>query len=147
MCLGGHLAFRCALQPEVTAAACLFATDIQQGSLGKGGDDTLSRIPELAAGGKEMLMVFGKQDNHVPFEGRALIHKTLSEAGVDFQWCELNARHAFIRDEMSKGRYDPALASIVHQLCTELFHRRLVLGFPSTSGVTAQAGAPGPAKC
>jgi carboxymethylenebutenolidase len=61
MCLGGHLAFRAALVKEVSAAVCLFPTDIHKGSLGKGGDDTMSRIPELADGNKEFVMVFGKQ--------------------------------------------------------------------------------------
>ena len=43
-CLGGHLAFRAALRPEVRAAACVCATDIHSGTLGKGGKaDSLAR--------------------------------------------------------------------------------------------------------
>ena len=54
-------------------------------------------------------MIFGKSDNHVPPEGRDLIRKTLHEAGVDFSFYEVfGAQHAFIRDELSKGRYDPS---------------------------------------
>jgi carboxymethylenebutenolidase len=42
MCLGGHLAFRAALQPEILAAACLYPTDLHKRSLGKGlADDSL----------------------------------------------------------------------------------------------------------
>eukprot|EP00158_Paraphelidium_tribonemae_P008336 Partr_v1_DN28554_c1_g1_i2_m72979 putative dienelactone hydrolase len=147
MCLGGHLAFRCAMNEKVIAAACLFATDIHTGTLGKGGDNSLAQIPKLAREDKEMLMIWGKQDSHTPATGRALIHFRLVEAQVDFQWCELNARHAFIRDELSKGRYDPALTGVVMALVTELFQRRLVLGLPSTRNLVAQADAPGPQNC
>ena len=39
-------------------------------------------------------------------------------------WClEFNAKHAFIRDELSKGRYDPAITQICHKIAFELFHR------------------------
>src|SRR5207302_1939638 len=42
ICLGGHLAFRAALQPEVAAAACFYPTDLHSGTLGRGGNaDTL----------------------------------------------------------------------------------------------------------
>ena len=36
ICLGGHLAFRAAMNPEVLATICFYATDIHSGSLGKG---------------------------------------------------------------------------------------------------------------
>ncbi len=42
ICLGGHLAFRAAFNPEVLATACFYATDLHKGSLGKG-DDSLAR--------------------------------------------------------------------------------------------------------
>ncbi len=40
ICIGGHLAFRAALQPDVRAAACFYATDLHTASLGSGGDDS-----------------------------------------------------------------------------------------------------------
>lgn len=124
ICLGGHLAFRCAMNSEVQAAACFYATDIHKGSLGLGmKDDSLARIPELKG---EMLMIWGKQDPHVPQAGRDLIYKTMTESGVNFTWHEFNAQHAFIRDE--GHRYDAALASITYALILELFNRRLVMG-------------------
>ncbi len=43
ICIGGHLAFRAAMNPEMLAGACFYATDIHEGSLGKGGDDSLAR--------------------------------------------------------------------------------------------------------
>jgi carboxymethylenebutenolidase len=48
ICLGGHLAFRAALLPDVAATVCFYATDLHQGSLGRGkSDDSLARIPEI----------------------------------------------------------------------------------------------------
>jgi carboxymethylenebutenolidase len=122
ICIGGHLAFRAAMQPDVQAAACFYATDIHKRSLGQGlHDDSLDRIGEITG---ELLMVWGRQDPHIPREGRALIYNALSDAGVHFQWHEFNAAHAFMRDEGS--RYDPAAARICYDMVLELFHRRLV---------------------
>jgi carboxymethylenebutenolidase len=124
ICLGGHLSFRCAMNPEIQAAACYYATDIHKGSLGKGmQDDSLARIPELKG---EMLMIWGRQDPHVPQEGRDRIYRALNQAGTNFTWHEFNAQHAFIRDE--GARYDSALADICHAMALELFDRRLQAG-------------------
>lgn len=54
MCLGGHLAFRCAMDARVRAAVCYFATDIHSGTLGMGGDDSLRRVGEIKG---ELIMV------------------------------------------------------------------------------------------
>ena len=43
VCLGGHLAFRAALDPLVLAAACFYATDIHSGTLGAGKSDDKPR--------------------------------------------------------------------------------------------------------
>ncbi len=40
VCLGGHLAYRAALDPRVGAAACFYATDIHSGTLGEGAATT-----------------------------------------------------------------------------------------------------------
>lgn len=86
MCLGGHLAYRCALDPRVVSAICYFATDIHSGTLGKGKkDDSLARAKDIRG---ELVMIFGKKDTHVPPEGRDLIRKTLHEAGVTFSFYE-----------------------------------------------------------
>lgn len=121
MCLGGHLAFRCAMNPEIAAAACLYATDIHKRGLGLSmNDDSLDRLTALTG---EMLMIWGRQDPHIPQEGRERIYRGLVETGTAFSWHEFNASHAFIRDE--GYRYDAALADIVYALVGELFHRRL----------------------
>lgn len=130
MCLGGHLAFRAAFDHRVRAAVCYFATDIHSATLGEGkSDDSLKRAAQKGTFKGELCMIFGKRDTHVPLAGRDLIRKTLHESGVVFSWYEPAwAQHAFIRDELSKGRYDPALSGICFQMLLELFGRTLSEG-------------------
>jgi carboxymethylenebutenolidase len=118
VCIGGHLAFRCAFDRRVRAAACFYATDIHKGSLGKGGDDSLARAGEIEG---ELMMVWGRQDPHIPDEGRAKIQARLIETKRRFTWHEHNAAHAFLRDE--GPRYDPALALISYRMVVDLFAR------------------------
>lgn len=105
VCIGGHLAYRAALDPRVRATVCFYATDLHKGSLGLGGDDSLARASDIRG---QLSMIWGRQDPHVPEEGRVKIRQRLGEAGVSFDWHEVNAQHAFLRDE--GPRYDPALA-------------------------------------
>ncbi len=136
ICIGGHLAFRAATNPEVVAAACFYATDIHKRGLGKGrSDNTLDRSSEIKA---ELLMLWGRQDPHVPLEGRQKIHAALNAAGVNFTWHEFNGAHAFMRDE--GARYDPELALQSHQLVLSLFRRKL------GEGDLRSAAAAGPAE-
>jgi carboxymethylenebutenolidase len=118
VCIGGHLAFRAAFDARVRAAACFYATDLHQGSLGQGGDDSLARAHEIPG---ELLMVWGRQDPHVPEAGRVQIRARLTEAERHFTWHEVNAAHAFLRDE--GPRYDPALALWSYRLVLDLFAR------------------------
>ncbi len=128
ICIGGHLAFRAAMNPGVLAGVCLYATDIHKRGLGKGmNDNTLDRMPEVKA---EMLMIWGRQDPHVPREGRALVYNAMTDANIHFTWHEFNAAHAFTRDE--GPRYDPAAAEICHGLTLEIFRRKLGEGDVST---------------
>lgn len=121
ICLGGHLAFRAAMNPEVAAAVCFYATDIHSGSLGKGkSDDSLARAIEIKG---ELLHIWGRQDPHVPLEGRLKIKARLDEIGANYQWIELNGAHAFLRDE--GYRYDPELAALCFPWLFALFERRL----------------------
>ena len=120
-CLGGHLAFRAALESEIKACASFYGTDIHSGTLGKGKNcDTFERMGELNA---EMLMVWGRQDPHIPQEGRAKIYQQLSDKNVSFSWHEFNAVHAFMRDEGE--RYNPQLAHTGYAMANELFTRVL----------------------
>ncbi|WP_267386577.1 dienelactone hydrolase family protein [Sphingomonas sp. GC_Shp_3] len=121
VCLGGHLAYRAALDPRVSAAACFYATDVHSGTLGEGShDDSLARMAELRA---EAMFVWGRQDPHVPFAGRERIRARLEEVGARYTWHEFNAQHAFLRDE--GPRYDPALFLQAMTMTLELYRRVL----------------------
>ena len=121
VCIGGHLSFRAAMNPEVLAGACFYATDIHSRTLGQGkNDNTLDRIGEIRG---EMMMVWGRQDPHVPKEGRMLIQARMADAKVNFTWHEFNGAHAFLRDE--GPRYDPELALICYRMVIDLFKRKL----------------------
>ncbi|WP_249403736.1 dienelactone hydrolase family protein [Sphingomonas sp. CFBP 13720] len=131
VCLGGHLAYRAALDPRVSAAACFYPTDIHAGSLGEGrADDSLARMDQLAA---ETLFIWGRQDPHVPFAGREAIRARLEQVGARYEWHEVNAQHAFLRDE--GPRYDPALFVQATGWMLALFQR--VLGGPVPAPVSA----------
>ncbi|KAK7429270.1 hypothetical protein QQZ08_004280 [Neonectria magnoliae] len=135
MCLGGHLAVRAALDPRITACVAYFATDIHSRTLGPYTAANTSSTPppnsnhtlDLFANFKgEVAMIFGIKDTHVPAAGRDLIRAKLREAGVVTSWHEFAwAQHAFIRDELSKGRYDPAITKICFEVLLELFGRTL----------------------
>ncbi len=124
VCLGGHLALRAALNPTVTAAACFYGTDIHSATLGAGqSDNSLARIAELRA---QTLFVWGRQDPHVPFAGRQVIRERLETAGAVYEWHEVNAEHAFLRDE--GPRFDPALFLQCINLLNGFFQRTLSNG-------------------
>lgn len=102
-CIGGHLAFRAALQPDVLGTVCFYGTGIHNGKLGKDEDArSLERASDIRG---ELLMIFGTLDPHVPEEGRAKIKTALDRAGAKFSISLYPAEHAFMRDE--GPRYDP----------------------------------------
>jgi carboxymethylenebutenolidase len=121
ICIGGHLSFRAAMNKEILAGVCFYATDIHKRSLGLGmNDNSIDRMSEIKG---EMLMIWGKQDPHIPPEGRALIYEKMTEAGITFTWHEFNGAHAFMRDE--GPRYDPLLAMTCYRMALDLFNRKL----------------------
>ena len=121
ICIGGHLSFRAATKnSDVLAAVCFYATDLHQETFSKTGNDTLACAKDIQA---ELLMFWGRQDPHVPLDGRKKIYNALCEQNLNFTWHEFNGQHAFLRDE--GPRYDPALAMQCHQMALELFHRKL----------------------
>jgi carboxymethylenebutenolidase len=124
ICIGGHLAFRAAMNPEVRGAVCFYATDIHKGGLGLGmKDNSMARAGEIKG---ELLMVWGRQDPHIPTEGRMKVLERLNEVGTTLNWHEVNGAHAFLRDE--GVRYDPALARSMFGLALDLFHRTVAVG-------------------
>jgi len=102
-CIGGHLAFRAALQPDVRGTVCFYPTGVHDGRLGKDDDaGTLARAAEIKG---ELLLVFGTSDPHVPEDARAKLAEALAHAGTSFTTRLFAAEHAFMRDE--GPRYDP----------------------------------------
>lgn len=121
ICLGGHLSFRAAMEPDVRATVCFYGTDIHKGTLGKGqSDDSLARASDIKG---ELLMIWGRQDPHIPLEGRRTVLQRLDELNLKFAWHEVNGAHAFMRDE--GARYDPELAMHLYRESLDLFARRL----------------------
>ncbi|KAI0602287.1 dienelactone hydrolase [Biscogniauxia sp. FL1348] len=123
------------LDPRISACVSYFATDVHCRTLGPtsgpnmsaqseaGSNHTLDRLSEIKG---EVAMIFGIKDTHVPDAGRDLVRQKLREAGVAFNFHEFAwAQHAFIRDELSKGRYDPAITKICFEVLLELFGRTL----------------------
>jgi carboxymethylenebutenolidase len=102
-CIGGHLAFRAALRPDVKATVCFYGTGIHNGKLGKDADaGSLQRAGDIKG---RLLHVWGTQDPHIPAEGRTTIAETLRAKGASFSERFYPAEHAFMRDE--GPRFDP----------------------------------------
>jgi carboxymethylenebutenolidase len=124
-CYGGHLAFRAAFEPEVKAAACCYATGVHSGKLGAADGKatsagSLERCHEMRG---ELLLVWGRNDPHIPAEGRSRIHRALDEAGVRFEARHYDAEHAFMRDV--GPRHDPEATDRAFTAIVELFRRVL----------------------
>ena len=120
-CIGGHLAFRAALQPEVKATACFYATDLHTNTIpNKPEQHSMEKLADING---ELMMLWGKQDTHIDTAGRMLVYQKLTEANVTFTWYEFNGQHAFMRDE--GDRYDPQLAMTGYQLATQMFSNTL----------------------
>lgn len=121
-CIGGHLAFRAALELDVRATVCYYATGLHDGKLGQDRDaGSLGRAAEIRG---KLLMVFGSADPHVPETGRTEIDRKLSEAKVDYTVKLYPAEHAFMRDE--GPRYDSEATDQAFADMIELF--RAVFG-------------------
>lgn len=102
-CIGGHLAFRAAFQPEVKAAVCCYPTGIHNGKLGRGVADTINRMNEIKG---SVLMIFGSIDPHVPEDARQKIIETMEQANLEHKVVLYeNADHTFMRDD--GHRFDP----------------------------------------
>jgi carboxymethylenebutenolidase len=120
-CIGGHLAFRAALQPEVKATACFYATDLHINAIpNQPNQHSMERLADIQG---ELMMIWGKQDNHIPAAGRILVQQKLAAANLNYTWHEFNAQHAFMRDE--DPRYDAELASVGYQMALQMFSRTL----------------------
>jgi carboxymethylenebutenolidase len=118
-CIGGHLAFRAALQPDVRATACFYGTGIHNGKLGKDADAGSLALAAKIRG--ELLMIFGSNDPHVPSEGREAVERGLRAAGVKHRVQLYPAEHAFMRDE--GPRFDPEYTDLAFAGMIQLFRK------------------------
>lgn len=120
-CLGGGLAYRAAINSAISATSCFYATDIHSGlTPSQPGNDSRTRTKEIRGA---MQMIWGKQDPHIPPEGRAIVYKELVDAKVKFEWHEFNGVHAFMRDE--GDRYDAELQLLGYQMAIGFFRANL----------------------
>lgn len=120
-CLGGGLAYRAAINPAISATSCFYATDIHSGvTPSHTGNDSRTRTSEIRGA---IQMIWGKQDPHIPPEGRAIVYKALTDANVKFEWHEVNGVHAFMRDE--GDRYDAELQLLGYQMAIGFFRKNL----------------------
>jgi carboxymethylenebutenolidase len=109
-CIGGHLAFRAALDPRVAATVCFYPTGLHNGALGADADaGSLARAADIRG---RLMVVFGSQDPHVPAEARLQILSALYAAGLDDLELHVytEGEHAFMRDV--GARHDPALTDL-----------------------------------
>jgi len=118
-CIGGHLAFRGALQPDVLATVWLFGTGIHNGKLGQDADaGSIGRAGEISG---ELLLVWGENDPHIPADGREKIEPALTDAGVNFSRRSYPAEHAFMRD--IGPRFDPEATDLAFGEMVSLYRR------------------------
>jgi dienelactone hydrolase len=64
------------MDPRIKACICYFLTDIHS-SLGNTTSDSSLRANDIQG---ELLMIFGKQDTHIPLQGRNVIKTRLDNA-------------------------------------------------------------------
>jgi carboxymethylenebutenolidase len=108
-CIGGHLAFRAALDPRVRATVCFYPTGLHDGNLGADDPGSLARAGEIEG---RLMIVFGSQDPHVPPGARTQIVSALYAAGhTDLELhVYRGGEHAFMRDV--GARFDPLLTDL-----------------------------------
>jgi len=118
-CIGGHLAFRAALQPEVKATSCFYPTWLHNGKPGVG--EPAGSLAAAANVKGELLVVFGALDPLIPAEGRTTIESALQQAGVRYETRLYQADHGFMRDD--RAAYDPACTDQAFAEAVRLFRR------------------------
>jgi len=118
-CIGGHLAFRAAMEPEVRATVCFYGTGIHNGKLGK--DEDAGSLAQASKIRGELLMIFGSNDPHVPSDGRDIVERGLRSAGAKYRVKLYPAEHAFMRDQ--GPRYDPESTDLAFADMIQLFRR------------------------
>jgi carboxymethylenebutenolidase len=109
-CIGGHLAFRAAFDPRVSATVCFYPTGLQNGGLGADADaGSLERAADIQG---RLMVIFGSKDPHVPADARLTVVSALYAAGLSDAEIHVWAggEHAFMRDV--GARFDPELTDL-----------------------------------
>ena len=118
-CIGGHLAYRAALNPHVKGAACFYPTWLSNGKLGKGENaGSLEQASEIKG---ELLIIFGLQDSYISEEARTLIINALNKAKVKTSIELFNADHGFMRDD--RAAYDGECEDLAFAAVLEHFDK------------------------
>lgn len=121
-CTGGHIGFRAAFDPRVRTTALWYPTGLHNGQLGADADTgSLGQAGEIAG---PMLLIFGTNDPHTPLPDREVVRAGLVAAGVEFEWLEVVAEHAFGRD--LGPRWDPAATDEAVTATVEFLRRTLL---------------------
>jgi hypothetical protein len=55
--------------------------------------------------GTEILMIYGKQDRHVDGDGRLRTYKLMTDAGVHFEWLEVNLASVTLFTKLPRWKY------------------------------------------
>lgn len=120
-CIGGHLAFRAALDPRVAATVCFYPTGLHDGALGADDAGSLARAADIHG---RLMVVFGSQDPHVPPPARLRILDALYGAGLTDLELHVYAggEHAFMRD--IGARHDPELSDLAITEAVSFLQRR-----------------------
>ncbi len=120
-CIGGHLAFRAALDPRVAATVCFYPTGLQNGGLGADDAGSLARAADIQG---RLMIIFGSQDPHVPADARLLVLSALYAAGLSDLELHVyrGGEHAFMRD--IGARHDPELTDLAVTAAVSFLQRR-----------------------
>ena len=121
-CLGGHLAFRAAFDPRISATVCFYPTGLHNGALGADAD--AGSLAAAASIRGRLMIVFGSQDPHVPADARLQVLSGLYSAGLENLELHVYAggEHAFMRDV--GARHDPTLTDLALDEAVSFLHGR-----------------------
>lgn len=120
-CIGGHLAFRAALQPEIQGTVCFYPTWLHNGQLGVGQQaGSLEQVAQLHG---ELLVVFGTLDPLIPAEGREKVITALAQAGLRHEVLLFPADHGFMRDD--RAVHDPECTDQAYAKAVGFYRRVL----------------------
>jgi len=120
-CIGGHLAVRAALLPEILACASFFPTDLHSGTLGEGKKaDTLARVREIKGG---------------------RLHLATDDGSIGYKGSVLD----LLKREVEEGEQTPLTAEIFTCGPHGLLHE--VADFARARGIRCEASLEGPMAC